>query len=842
MAPPSVSSSAPQAVELTETDSIDITAAKNFSFEIFKTQQELDPSVLQDLQGVAQAGGLSYDKYESAPDLSLLGGQGSTYGLSRLTPTQRFALQLLNSYLGQKDSVGLAVDLEGMTGFLNAPINGVENDTYAKRISAAGLVPQEVLAQVLAWTSSLKNVEGFAAGKFQASDVVAYLKQQQTLPVEAYEAWLNELIQVDANGDGKVSLLEASNHLGGSVEVAQWLQIRQAFVAGIVAPMAREWARSQAKWNFLPTLELARAYVDGLAEEKKRQAHAWCSPDQLMKSGLNLLGWAPFKVHDLALAPFYDTASLNPEGSEDFSNVLDEDGDLQTEYFDLHAQAAGEIAIGEYRRALNSLEAVVVKSAAAHEQAVAKGEDDSAWSWLAAGNLDGALAMMETQAKAWEQGDYDVFGDRLSQEDAAMLRADIEVLREVLPIGKIHDILGETDPKRRDQALLDFALAERGTHWGWKGGSNTTDRSLYNISGRHFNLVFAEAVFTELAASQDSEVAKKALDASIDMTGEGNDAALIQWLFRKALFDKPEEWSDVTHLNMTGRVLGGLAMFFTLRGPGREFARGVRQLKYSASPTGIGYVVEGMVLGRVQRAMSWARRGFQIEGRPVTAMQGAAMANQRGAGLFQNSANGLVRNFPFGIWERAKSGTIAYLGQKFPRVKPMFESIGAEVEVARGLTAEARGKVGKEGFVESAKALGAHSVSSVQAFGGAAVFMGKPVLSGVLIPAMLVYLIHSAQGSDYDQGELAKNWGVTPAYHFGDAATRMEEVYANPALGGSSLEIDATQAHLGIDAMQAHRLALQGQSVEDPQFNQVGEVPQPGQVIELPDMAEAEIR
>ncbi len=869
MAPP-IKPSAPQEINLE--------VAKDFSFEIFNQSQTLDPSVLGDLQEIARQGGYAYDRYDSGSDPLMGANAGaSIYSFYQSTPIQNWALQVLSLHLKQPNSAGFEVSAQGLSDFLNLPING-KNDTLAKRIEGGKINTDEVLAQVVSWLNLLKNTPQFSSGgNFQPSDVIAFLKQQQSVPVQYAQAWLDELRKADLDQNGKLSLDEASAFIGEGGNPVEWMQSRQAFMLQTVAPMAQEISRSQHKWNFLPTVEIVRAYVAGLREEKVRQAHAYFTPTHGVKTALNLLGGISFEpFHDGFLAPFYDKGNSDSADPNDFGNALDEDGDLRTEYFDMRAQAAGEIRIGEYERALNSLEDVIQKSAVAYEQAVSKGEDVTQWKWLEEGDLEGALKIMEARAAAWEQGNRDIFGFGFLPEDAETLREDLKTLREVLPVQKLHDILTEPDAAKREEGLLNFALAEAPTAWGFAGGTNTRDRDLYNLSGRHFNLTFAVALFDELAVTAtDPEIAKKAFEASEDMQGSG-DGGVGNWLKHKLGLDNNYgDWSDVAKLGMTGRILGGLTAFIGVRGPGRELVRGVRNLNYSLSPTGVGYVIEGVAspvlrpmrralgaVGRVAKAPitktplaktrlgQWLSQTRPPVVRPDSALHGAALANSRPAGLFNNANNMVLRDFPFGIWRVAKEGGLAYLSKKFPKVGDMIKSIGDEMGYAELLAGYGKTLVpnaqGLRGVSMGAKLVGAQAVRGVQQFAGAAMFVSTSTFSSFFGPLLFSMLVNSAQASDHNYGEMSKSWGgLHPAYNFGLIEPRMMSIYGLKQEDDSGAALRPNTAEvvtgvLGIEDKRAHRAAL----AADPQFNQVGEqAPSDlGAIIEIPDMAEGEIR
>lgn len=372
------------------------------------------------------------------------------------------------------------------------------------------------------------------AGKDGAAGEVTSLEQEAN--------WVQTIREADTNKDHYVDVDEVKKLLGNlpadqasAIDPQKFLESVQKLMKDRYDPLAKNMKGWKAELAFRPTLDALDLYNKGLLSEGYRHAGATIAFNGLTKTLANVGGFLSYPVRRIG-------------------------GKTEVLWGDQKAMAAAKKDFEARQEILNKLRDVIQKGVAANE------------SWAIEGKLDEALK-------------------KLDAKDAA-------VLNDQLAASKVHEILNTTDPKERNQKMMEFAKKERPGFLGFGTGNTSAGwfSDFWNYSGHRHNLYFGRTTLRFLGtkansgdAATDEAMHKDARATLADMNGDplggfNNLAAVgltnIFCVGGKAC--QPTEyrdWSDEAVMDGLGRGIDGALMvwggnrFLTRLGEAGKLAR-----------------------------------------------------------------------------------------------------------------------------------------------------------------------------------------------------------------------------------------------------------------------------
>ncbi|KAB2838710.1 hypothetical protein F9K50_08830, partial [bacterium] len=353
------------------------------------------------------------------------------------------------------------------------------------------------------------------AGKDGAAGEVTSLEQEAN--------WVQTIREADTNKDHYVDVDEVKKLLGNlpadqasAIDPQKFLESVQKLMKDRYDPLAKNMKGWKAELAFRPTLDALDLYNKGLLSEGYRHAGATIAFNGLTKTLANVGGFLSYPVRRIG-------------------------GKTEVLWGDQKAMAAAKKDFEARQEILNKLRDVIQKGVAANE------------SWAIEGKLDEALK-------------------KLDAKDAA-------VLNDQLAASKVHEILNTTDPKERNQKMMEFAKKERPGFLGFGTGNTSAGwfSDFWNYSGHRHNLYFGRTTLRFLGtkansgdAATDEAMHKDARATLADMNGDplggfNNLAAVgltnIFCVGGKAC--QPTEyrdWSDEAVMDGLGRGIDGALM------------------------------------------------------------------------------------------------------------------------------------------------------------------------------------------------------------------------------------------------------------------------------------------
>jgi len=301
---------------------------------------------------------------------------------------------------------------------------------------------------------------------------------------------------------------------------------------GIVAKNAEDFLADVA---FKPLLESLDAYNGGIYLDDLRQASSVMPLNGLTKTALNILTF-------LGNAGRLITKERGP------IPLLSKDTFSDNYFFADHW--AAQSAESSYKKRSKAIQEF--------RQVIAEGRHNG---------------------EAWaKEGDFAQAFPKLSPDAQRLLTQDI-------PAKKINDILSIADGKKRHEALLAFAEAERPGFLGYFGGNATGfgTASFFNYTGRHNNLAFARSVLFYLNGQAktedpdfDKKIGRQSTQIRSDMLGDGGNFTTtgawgVTGLLHLLSFGHFEQtpwrrWADESKMDAVGRGLdAGITLFLAYK-------------------------------------------------------------------------------------------------------------------------------------------------------------------------------------------------------------------------------------------------------------------------------------
>lgn len=400
--------------------------------------------------------------------------------------------------------------------------------------------------------------------------------ETQAIDILKEARFVRELALADEDKDGQLTKAEVQDmlvkHLGADessrYDVSRFLGDIENLMATRYRPIAQNMQsyRSQLQWK--PSLDAVKAYSHGLMLEDIRQSQAFLHPNGWSKSALNIPGFLGAGTYNTFLKGIsYLTevsensyASMMPFDEVAFQNALE-------------AKNQRDVALIHLERALSE----------GHRQ----GTD-----WYRSLDMAGLLSYMENK-----------------NEDFA---ESARILKEELPLEKLHEILIQEDGQKVWEDLLAFAAQERPQFLSAFGGGNTNksiwggaheshwynafglldDKNFNRVLGNRHNLYFANSVFSMMVAARltdnddfNTQLRQEAMAERKDMMGDGGGFSNLIW--STLIFShERKDWSDVNALDGVGQVFN--ALFWIWQGP--KIYQGLKDLgalRRTANPSAI---------------------------------------------------------------------------------------------------------------------------------------------------------------------------------------------------------------------------------------------------------------